>query len=1170
MGMFFLLTINPKGDSMQTSTNNQLIKFDKIIRTGCFGLLIVLFHSISLTGQNLAQNEIYADYHFPLSWFSQESEESVYMQRIDVSIEEVPLAEAFEEIAYLGNLRLTYNKKLLPDTTVTLNLYDVTIIEAFYALLDESDFDIFASSRGQIVLKRKDEIKDFKEDQETVTGTVRDAETGETMPGVNIAIEGTTRGTATDQEGRFSIEVPEESVILIFSYVGYTTQRVEFDGQEVINISLEPDLGQMDEMVVIGYSAVKKSSLTSAISKIENETLDQVPVSRPESALVGRIAGLQISQTRNRPGDAPDITIRGPGSISASNDPLIVIDGFPGGSFEDINMNDIESIEVLKDASAAAIYGSRGAGGVIILTTKQGRTGERPRFNLNVYYGVANPRLHGPDNWILDGQEFYEYTARYNNRDWFYNGGDHTLPLDSPLRDDNFRPGADRDALSSGGYNWEDLLFDPAPIQNYNLSVSGGTESTNYYLSGTFKDEQGTFRSTSYRQYAVRARYNVDVNDNISAGIMLNPQYTHTRVPGGAGIQNLIKIAPFVSPEPREDGTYYRMPDYVSHVTASAAQNPIAALDRSHHYNHVFNNNGELYMSVNFLRNLTFRSSVGGKLRYQENERFAEGQANANGLPSGSEFRSRVINLLNENVLTYTETFRSLHDVTAMAGASFQHEGYWGNNISTVTGSYANETIRTMNNAVINPGPTTSMKTQWGLASYFSRVNYEYDDRYLLSASIRTDGSSRFGPNTRWGYFPSASIGWRISQEAFMEELDAIDELKLRASYGVTGNFNIGDFAYLGTIGDAPYSPGGSFTIGQAQNSFGNPDLKWERTFSYGAGLELSLFNRRLNFVVDYYDMTTKDLLYFVNTPAITGFTSSLTNVGDINNRGIELEISTINVQTNNFQWSTSFNYTYNKNQVVSLGGGVTQRTNTHARGMGWLLREGEPMFSYYGHRMLGVIQSEEELNQVPTMTGQPVGTIRFEDVNGDGVINDDDRVILGNFMPDFYLGMVNDFYWKNLDFSIVMQASIGGMMYNHENLFYQGATTSALLRPIVEGQWWSPEEPGDGNHPAASLAVLQYIGSSDYYLEDASFLAVRSINLGYSLPNSLLQTFNVNNLRVYLSITNPVMLTKDGFHGYNPEGRTNGISGPGSFPGLNNGSEPLNRTIAFGLNMNF
>lgn len=1155
---------------MQHDTIEATTFLKRLIYQGCLAILLILV-STNVYGQEIVQ--YYQPEHYaPLAWFANQADEGVYSKKVNISLHQVTFEEALHRIATAGSLRISYDKNLLPQGSFTLVLQNVSIIEAFQRLLGGTGMEVLGSPGGQVIIKKEHDIPDVdaSANDVVVQGTVIDANTGRPMPGVNIAVEGKGRGTSTGTDGEFQMEIANTDTVLSFSYIGYSSRQITVGEQDVIEVAMSSNISNLDEMVVIGYSSVKKSSLTSAISKVENVRLDQIPVIRPETALVGRIAGLHISQTRNRPGDAPDIVIRGPGSISASNTPLIVIDGFAGGSFDDINMNDIESVEVLKDASAAAIYGSRGAGGVIIVTTRKGRSGDPPRFNLNLYYGISNPILHGEDNWILDGDEFFEYTARYNNRDFFYAGGDYTLPLDSPLRPDNFRPGADRQALTSGGHNWEDILFNPSPIQNYNLSVAGGTDNTTYYLSGTLMDEQGTFRSTAYRQYAMRARYNVDVSESTRVGVMLSPQYKRTRLPGGAGIQNLIKFAPFVSPNPRDDGSYYRMPDYVSHVTVSSGPNPKAALDRSHYYNHVYNSIGELFLSKNFRPNLNFRTSIAGKLRFRENERFTESVASSTGMAFSSEFRDRAANLLNENYLTYTDSFRTTHNIEAILGASFQHEGIWSSYMSSVPGTFVNETIRTLNNAVINPGETTSFKTQWGLASFFTRVNYGYDEKYLLSASIRTDGSSRFGPNTRWGSFPALSAAWRVTQEDFMSGIQAINELKLRASYGVTGNFNIGDFAYLGTVGEFPYSPGGKFTIGLAQDAYGNPDLKWEKTYSYGVGLELSVFSHRLNFTLDLYDQTTKDLLYSVNTPAITGFSSALTNVGDINNRGIELEINTTNILTSSFQWSTSFNYSYNRNKVVKLGDDVAQRTNMHPRGMGWILREGEPMFSYYGHRMIGVIQSEEELSQVPVMIGQPVGTVKFEDVNGDGIINDDDRVILGNFMPDFYLGMVNDFRWRNFDLNIVMQASVGGKIYNHENLYYQGATTSALLRPLVEGQWWSPEEPGDGEHPAASLAVLQYVASSDYYLEDATFLAVRSINFGYTLPNSLLSRFNVNNLRIYMSITNPVMLTRSGFHAYNPEGRTAGINNPNSFPGFNDGSEPLNRTIAFGLNMNF
>lgn len=1000
---------------------------------------------------------------------------------------------------------------------------------------------------------------------QTVNGSVSDARTGESLPGVNVLVQGTNLGTVTDVDGRYTIQTSLEDAVLVFSSIGYTSQEVIVNGRTSIDVALVEDVKSLEEVVVIGYGTQKKSSVTSAISKVENRILDQMPAGRPESALVGRMAGVNITQVQSSPGTSPTITIRGPGSISASNEPLIVIDGFPGGSFNNINMNDVESIEVLKDASAAAIYGSRGSGGVIIVTTKKGKAG-KPQLNFNAYYGMANPMIHGEDAWIPGGQEFYDYTARYINRDFGWTGGDTSLPLWG----DEARPAKYRvnPVIAEGNYNWEDILLDPAPIQNYNLSVTGSNNNVSYYLSGTIKDEEGTIRNTGYKQYSFRANVNVKINSVVSTGIMISPNYSERRsYPGG--LQNLIKMPPFLSPEKQQDGSYLKPLDYWG-STVSAGVNPLATLDGTHNYSHAFNNIGETYLAFNILEGLKFKSSLGLNISYNTIDNFQKASASGNNRNSGNAEDRRNINWINENVLSYDKIFNQVHSFSGILGASYQRNNSRLSQLGATAGSFANEIIWTLNNAIISPVASGTTKSQWGLASYFSRVNYSLKDKYLLSASLRTDGSSRFGSKNRWGLFPSGSVAWRVSEEAFLKEIPAISEMKLRASYGVVGNFNIGDFQYLGTIGDATYSPGGQLIQGQAQFSLGNPELKWERTESYDVGIELGLFNNRVNLVFDYYNKTTNDLLYNVSTPSISGFTSTIVNVGDVRNKGIELELHTVNLE-GPFTWETSFNFSRNKNSVTSLGGGVDQVINTHSRGMAWLLRVGDPMFSYYGYRAIGVLQNQEDVANFPIIPGQIPGTVKYEDVNPDGTITPDDRVILGNFQPKFFMGMVNDFYWKNFDLSIIMQSSIGGKMYNLENLYYQGPTVSAFLRPVVENQWWSEAEPGDGKSPATSLAALQYVGNSDYYLEDASFLAVRNVNLGYKLSGTVLEKLKLNNLRVYVSMSNALMFTKKGFHGYNPEGFTTaGIRGINSQPGLNNGSEPINRTIVLGVNANF
>lgn len=996
-----------------------------------------------------------------------------------------------------------------------------------------------------------------------ISGNVTD-ESGEPLIGVNIQVKGSNQGTSTDLEGRFTLEDVSNDAVLVFSYIGYQTLEVSVEGRSTISVTLLEDSQTLDEVVVVGYGTVKKRSVTSAISKIENDKLDQIPAGRPESALVGRMAGVNISQVRATPGSAPTITIRGPGSISASNSPLIVIDGFPGGSFSNINMNDIESIEVLKDASSAAIYGSRGSGGVILITTKSGTSG-KPRLNFNSYAGIADPIMHGEDAWIPGGQEFYDYTARYINRDYAWVGGDASLPL----WDDERRPVQYRvnPVIAEGNYNWEDIILNPAPMQNYNLSVAGGRDGNNYYISGTVKDEQGVIKNTGFKQYALRANVNLNITPNIETGLMISPNYSKRRVYYG-GLQNLIKMPPFLSPEKQEDGSYLKPRDYWG-STVSGGVNPLATLEGTHLYTTSFNNVGEAFASIRLFQDFNFRTSFGFNVSYNTVENFIESRAVSSDIASGNATDSRVFNWINENVLSYNRTFAEIHDVAAIAGASYQYNLSRAAAMTAEAGSFANETIWTLNNAIVLPSAYTS-KSQWGLTSYFMRVNYGFNEKYLMSASIRTDGSSRFGPENRWGYFPSASVAWRVSQENFLRNSRTISELKLRASFGTVGNFNIGDFQYLGSIGSSNYSPDGVLVQGQAQSSFGNSELKWEKTESYDIGIDLGLWENRVQVTMDYYDKKTNDLLYNVSIPSISGFTNTIVNIGDIRNRGVELELTTRNF-TGPFSWTTSFNISKNKNEVVSLGGDVDQVINTHSRGMGWLMEVGQPMFSYYGYKMEGVLQTEADLENYPIIPGQRVGTVRYQDLDGDGSITPEDRQILGSFMPDVFLGLVNDLEWNNWDLSIAVQSSLGNKMYNLENLYYQGPTVSAFLKPVVENQWWSEEEPGDGNHPATSLAALEFVGNSDYYLEDASFLAIRNINLGYQFPDEWTQRIRVDQLRLYFSVSNALMWTAKGFNGYNPEGFTTaGISGIGSQPGLNNGSEPIPRVYALGLNINF
>lgn len=996
----------------------------------------------------------------------------------------------------------------------------------------------------------------------TITGTVTEANGGG-MPGVNIVIKGTSTGTISDADGKYSLEVNSSNDILVYSFVGYKNQEVTVGNQRIINVELALSQEALEEIVVIGYGTRKKSSVTSSVTRLENKGLEQIPDSRVENVLAGRLAGVNISNSRSRPGEAPNIRVRGMGSISAGNNPLVVIDGFPGGDLGTLNMNDVESIEVLKDASAAAIYGSRGASGVILVTTKRGKEG-KTSLNVNSYFGVSKAMLF--NDW-LTGKEWYDYLARYQNREFAWAGGDPTLPMFG----DDRRPQSYR--VNPLTYElpqtiWQDEVMQTGKMQSYNVSASGGSDKGKYYVSGVYQDEEGTMKTANYRKIGVRANVDTKINHFINLGLELSPTYTKRRI-AGSNMVNLVKYPPFVSPNRLESGKYPRTADYIPYGHSGQAS-PYVFLHGTENYVTTFNNIGRAFLDFRLSKDLNFKTSVGTIFGYSEANNWAGGIGDMGVQTTGSIADSRTLTTVNENVLNYTKTFNDAHDFGAMLGASYQRSQSRSVGMAAQPNTFGNDAIKTLNGAQINPATASSSNSEWGLISYFARVNYAYKGKYLVEGSIRRDGSSRFGPENKWGNFPSASVAWRISEEDFLKGVSSISELKFKASYGVTGNFNIGNFQYLGTVNNTTYSPGNVITNGKVQSSLANSELSWEKTKGYNIGFELRMFQNRFGLTVDHYRNRTTDMLYSVNIPAITGFTNTISNTGMVENRGFDVEFTSKNIVSRDFKWNTSLNVSHNKNEVLDLGG-VDERINVSSWSMAYILRKGVPMFSYYGYKMIGVFQNEEQINNTAHIPGTVPGNPIVQDVNGDGKIDQNDRVVLGNFMPKVLLGFTNDFSYKNFDISFFIQGSFGAKMFNVENQYYEGNTLGAMRRSRVENQWWSESEPGDGMTPALSLNKLfQFNTNNDYYLQNASFVSLRSINLGYNFPQ-LATKLKMSNLKVYGSINNLILVKAKGNSSYNPEGTTQGeVSGINSTPGMNLGSEPLNRTFVIGLNLGF
>ena len=1089
---------------------------------------------------------------------------SGYAQKISLSQTNVSLKKIFKEIERQSKYQFFYKDKLLKQTeSVSVNLKDASVEEILDLCFKEQPLSYTILDNIIVVKAKKLYTKAIPASTELsnaplsiINGTIKDVQ-GNPLAGVSVIVKGTRKGTSSGTDGSFSIDANVGDV-LEFTIVGYQKKSVNVGKQTVINVTLEVNASDLSDIVVVGYGTQKRSSVTAAISKIQNDNLDEVPSGRPETALIGRMAGVDISQRRNIPGAAPNISIRGTGSISATNNQLIVLDGFPGGDLAQLDMNDVESIEVLKDASSAAIYGSRGAGGVVLVTTKRGTSG-KSALNLNAYTGFAKPMVF--DDWMT-GEEWYNYLVKYQNREYGWIGGDPAIPIfgDSrrPVRY-QVKPLA-KDLPQT---IWQDEIIQTAPVQNYNLSVKGGSENVKYYVSGTYGNEGGAVKTAKYETYGFRANLDVKVNKVVNFGFELSPHFTKQRV-AGSNMVSLVKYPPFVSPE-KLNGKYPRTFDYIP-TGHSGQASPYTFLYGTKNYNNNFANVGRAFVNLNLMDGLSFKTSLGTNIIYNTYNSFSGGIGDAQVTTNGSVSQSQSVNLVNENVLSYNKTLHEVHDFSGILGASYQKNYSQSIGMAATANSFNNEIVQTLNNAIINPSSASQSKSQWGLISYFARINYAYKDRYLFAASFRTDGSSRFGADNKWGDFPSVSAAWRVSKENFMRNVAVISELKLRGSYGVTGNFNIGDFQYLGAVGSVLYSPNSSTVKGTAQTSIDNQNLSWEKVKGYDLGIELGLFNNRVNLNVDYYDKRTDGMLYAVNVPAITGFTSTIENIGVARNRGVDVELYTRNL-VGAFKWNTSFNVSRNKNEVVDLGG-VDERINT-LWSMGFLLRKGVPMFSYYGYKMIGVFQNDEQISKLPHLAGTKPGNPILLDVNDDDP--DNDRVILGNAMPKVVFGMANSFSYKKFDLSITWQAAFGAKIFNAENQYYEGNTLGAMRRSLAERQWWSESDPGDGKTPAAALSQLfAFNTNTDFYIEDASFFNFRNLNLGYNLSD-LVKGKGFKSLRVYTSMSNLLIIKSKNNHAYNPEGTTEGsVSGINSTPGVNFGSEPLSRIIVLGVNIGF
>ena len=989
-------------------------------------------------------------------------------------------------------------------------------------------------------------IQTLSAQQRTITGTVYSSDMGETLPGVNILIKGSMQGTATDIDGNYSIRVPSPDAVLSFSFIGYQFQDIRVGNNSIIDVKLEPELSALSEVVVVGYGTQERATVTGAISSVSSEQIRALPVPNLASALQGRAAGVSVTNS-GAPGSSPIVRVRGIGTVG-NNDPLYVIDGVPAGGLNQINPADIESIEVLKDASAAAIYGSRAANGVVLVTTKKGAVGA-PKVQVDSYYGIQTA-------WkqldLLDREQYLDF-----GRDLLANGGEP-----APQRFDDLGEFADVDT------DWQAEMFRSAPIQDHNVAISGGTESVLYNVSVGYFKQEGIMRGTGFERVSFRSNTDFKINDRISIGQTLTLAYsdraTEPFTGGRSQIEHMVKQVPYIPVRDPSRLGGFRAPD---RVDGSDPENPVLNAEIRTNRQQDFKILGTGYINVDLYDGLKYKFLVGLDIgigtQDQYTPRFEAGDFSFQPFASIQQNRSTFVSPLISNQLSYNKTIGQ-HTIGALAvleQQTFTQTGLSGNGQNFLTND-----VRVLQG--VQNQTTSGNKTEYALISYVGRINYDYDQKYLFSASVRRDGGSRFGPANKWGTFPSLSLGWRLSEETFMQNLTAVSDLKLRASYGETGNDRIGDYVYQGTINsDFFYNFAGSLQGGSTISSLANADLRWETTIMRNIGLDLGLFSDRVNLSFEYFDNTTEGMILGVPIPPSLGYDGApVANVGNVSNKGLELTAG-YRKYSGAFQFAIDGNIGLVSNELTSLGSGNTIFGPGFQGDQMTFTEEGQPIAYFYGWETDGIFQQGDDTSMQPNASP---GDLRFTDVNEDGTISDADRTFLGHYLPDFTYGLNLSANYKNFDLTMFMQGVQGNEIFNLLRFHTEGMTrlfnsgTGVLDR-------WTTENPNNDFPRAVSGDPNRNARASSRWIEDGSYFRIKNLSIGYTIPAPALEAFSrgsISNIRVYLSSQNLFTLTN--YSGYDPEiaVRTGVDSTLGT--GIDYGQFPAARTIMAGLQLSF
>ncbi|MEN7546480.1 TonB-dependent receptor [Rapidithrix thailandica] len=1093
---------------------------------------------------------------------------------IEIGLENASLQESFSKLQEVSKFYFSYNTEDL-DSKLRINLLQKkqSVADVLYHISRKAGLKFKQVNNHITVGMLNREKASLAQSLEVITqeviikGQVADSN-GQPLPGVNVYVKGSTLGTITDAEGKYKLSAPNDATTLVFSSIGYQRKEITIQDDTEISVRLVEDVKTLEDVVVVGYGVTEKKDLTGSVTSISSKEIENVQVNSVDQLLQGKMSGVMVANSNAQPGARVKVQIRGTASLVGSSEPLYVIDGIPydadnmfvynsrSGVSKDVNsmlnLNaaDIESIDVLKDASASAIYGSRAANGVVIITTKRGKKGQKPSFNLRHYTSLTRK----VDNYnLLNAQQFkgIMQEAAQNYLDQGFNN-----------------PEAERIVDPNSGYfyegdtDWGKELFQTATVSSWDLSVRGGSENTRYFASFSYFDQEGIMKGDKLERYSGRLNLDATISKKLKFGTNLNFSYSNNPTLN-KGMDAVLRFRPD-APIYNEDGTYF---------TDIREDNPVALATAKYNFESyrflgtafgTFDLSKDLQLKSSLSLNLgNFQQSIYNPSYLQAGTNYGKYQG------TGQEANNLTTTRIFENTLTYNKTFSGIHKVNIVAGVSFQEDK--NKNSSVVGADYPFDQTLTNLSSASRPISTSGYSSGSGLSSCFLRANYILKDRYLATFTSRYDGSSKFAESNKYGFFPSGALAWRVSNESFMDGLNFLNDLKLRTSAGFTGTQSLGNYAWRTLFSPVDYMQQPAIY----PSTLGNDKVKWETTFMVDAGIDFSLFDHRLSGSIGYYYKDTDDMLMVVTLPPSSGFKNIPTNLGRMTNKGVEVELSADILRNQKIEWKVSGNIFFNRNEVKKLyNGQATSSTNGGIFLGREVLAEGYPTGTFFGYIADGLFQSQEEIERLSARdpeTGELIlyqkyaapGDIKFVDLNGDSVITTDDRTYLGNSQPKFAGGFQTSVKYKGLELTAYFNFAVGHKKF-YNNSYQQIFRPSNMLTDVLHH--WTPENPNATYPRMVFRDPNSNRRTSTFYLHDASYLRMNNLRLAYTLPQQVMEKFFIRSAQVYVAGTN--LLTFSGYPGMDPEATS--LPRDAVFQGSDNSLYPAVRTYTLGVNLSF